>query len=51
MIEGNQEGQPAHVDSKKLAKIMKEMFGADLEVGLIKKGDKKHGKITAEELY
>ncbi len=30
---------------------MKEVFGAELEVGLIKKGDNKPGKITDEELY
>lgn len=27
------------------------MFGVDLEVGLIKKGDNKAAKITADELY
>ena len=30
---------------------MKGMFGSELEVGLIKKGDNRAGNISADELY
>ena len=38
---------PATVDTKKLSALMKGMFGVDLEVGLLKKGDSKAGTVTA----
>jgi len=41
----NSNGESQAVDSRKLGKLMKEMFGSELEVGLIKKGDNKPGKI------
>jgi hypothetical protein len=36
------------VDSRKLGSLMKKMFGGELEVGLIKKGDNRPGNITVD---
>jgi hypothetical protein len=38
------------VDSRKLGKVVKEMFGGELEVGLIRQ-EGKSGYLSAEELY